>query len=147
MWKKEGLRRWNYTPEGDALVAVDSSVWLSVTKGDEEADDDVDEKRQLAGNVEKEKILRQASEESELHWCEEWRVDCPYQYEMRPYHIPPAYPNLTVIFQSTNCLCAPFSDKFKLSFVSPHLNSVSTFCLVVGTFWGKMGGKENEEEE
>ena len=63
---------------------------MGVTIGDEEANDNVDEKRELASNVEEEEVLWEASEESKLEGSEERRVHCPYQYEMFPYHVPPA---------------------------------------------------------
>lgn len=51
---------------------------VEVAVGDEEADDDVDEKGELACDVEQEEVVRQTSEEAELQGGEEGRVDCPY---------------------------------------------------------------------
>lgn len=50
---------------------------VKVAIGHEEADDDIDEKGDLADAVEHEEILRQTSEEAELQRCEEGGVDCP----------------------------------------------------------------------
>lgn len=50
---------------------------MGVGVGDKEADKDVDEEGELAGDVEEEEILGETSEEAELQWSEEGRVDCP----------------------------------------------------------------------
>jgi len=64
---------------------------LNVKISDEKSDDDVDEESELAGNVKEEDLLRQASEEAELHGSEEGRVHRPYQNEMLPHYVPPAF--------------------------------------------------------
>lgn len=51
---------------------------MRVPVGDGEANEDVDEESELAGDVEKEQIIRQASEEAKFEGSEEGRVDCPY---------------------------------------------------------------------
>lgn len=59
------------------MAIVDNAVGVKVAIGHEEADDDIDEKGDLAETVEQEEILRQTSEEAELQRCEEGGVDCP----------------------------------------------------------------------
>ena len=68
--------------EGDEVAVVDEAVRVWIGVGDEKGDPDVEEEGELAGDVEKEEILRQASEEGEFERGEEGGVDCPYQDEM-----------------------------------------------------------------
>lgn len=67
-----------YLPDGNEFAIVDEAVGVRVPVGDEEGDEDVEEERELAGDVEEEEILRQASEEGEFEGGEEGGVDCPY---------------------------------------------------------------------
>lgn len=67
------------------VAVVDDAMGVDVPIGEKEAEEDVDEKGELAGDVEEEDLLGQASEEAKFHWSEERRVHCPYQNEMLPH--------------------------------------------------------------
>lgn len=58
-------------PESNEFAIIDHAVGVKVSVGNEEADDNVDEESNLAGDVKKEEIFRQSSEEAELQWSEE----------------------------------------------------------------------------
>lgn len=68
----------HFIPSGNEVAIVDEAIGVRVSVGDEEGDDDVEEESELAGDVEEEEILRQASEEGEFEGGEEGGVDCPY---------------------------------------------------------------------
>lgn len=58
-------------PESDEFAVVDDAVGVEVTVGNEEANDDVDKEGELAGDVQEEEVLREASEEPKLQRSEE----------------------------------------------------------------------------
>lgn len=64
-------------PPSNEFAIVDHAVGVQGSVGDEEADDNVDEESNLAGDVEEEEILGQPSEEPKLQGSEEGRVHCP----------------------------------------------------------------------
>ena len=76
---------------GDAVAVVDDAVGVGVAVRHEEAQHDVDQERELPRDVQQEYLLREASEESELHWGEEGGVHRPYQYEVLPHEVQPAF--------------------------------------------------------
>lgn len=57
---------------------------MGVTISEPELDDDVNDKEDLACNVQCEEILGQAPEEAELEGGKEGRVDCHHQYCVLP---------------------------------------------------------------
>lgn len=78
-------------PESNWGVLIDHTVGLTVSVGNEKLQNDVDEKSNLADNVEHKEVFVKSSEEAKLHGSEERRVHCPYQYELRPCPVPPAF--------------------------------------------------------
>lgn len=69
---------------------MDYAVSLTVPESHKELQGNVYKKCDLSYDIEYEKVLWETSEESKLHWREERRVNCPYQYEMLPCPIKPA---------------------------------------------------------
>uniref|UniRef100_M1D7F4 Potassium channel SKOR n=1 Tax=Solanum tuberosum TaxID=4113 RepID=M1D7F4_SOLTU len=57
---------------------------MRVSIGNKEENDDVDEESNLAGDIEKEQVFRESSEEAKLQGSEEGGVHRPYQNELRP---------------------------------------------------------------
>lgn len=80
-----------YKPNGDEFTIVDHAVRMRVSIDNEEENDYVDEESNLAGDIEKEQIFRESSEEAKLQWSEEGGVHRPYQNELRPQYVPPAF--------------------------------------------------------
>ena len=78
-------------PESDRGTLIDHSVGLTVSVGDEELQDDVNEECYLSHNVKDKEVFVQSPEKPEFQGCEEGRVHCPYQYEFRPCPVPPAF--------------------------------------------------------
>lgn len=53
-------------PKSNKVAIVDHAMWVKVSVGDEEADDNVDEKRNLAGDVEDEEVLWKTPKETKF---------------------------------------------------------------------------------
>ena len=76
---------------GVGFAVVDHAVGMEVSVGNEEADYNVDEKGELAGDIQQEEVLGESFEEPKLQRSEGGGVDCPYQNEVYPCHVPPAH--------------------------------------------------------
>lgn len=66
---------------------------MSVSIRNKKENDDVDEESNLAGNVQKEQIFGESSEKPKLQGSEEGGVNRPYQNELSPQQVPPAFKN------------------------------------------------------
>lgn len=77
-------------PKSNSRALVDHAVGLGVSVCKEKLQNNVHQECYLSNNVQNKQILGQSPEKSEFHGSEEGGVDCPYQYEFRPYPIQPA---------------------------------------------------------
>ena len=115
--------RWykRYRPNGNELVTVDQAIRVSCTIGHKEMDHNVYQESNLTSNVQQEKVLWESSEETKLQWCKEGRVDCPYQYKVHPYCVPPAF-TITQNFDFRNPLCTHQQPVMESLVVAATLN-------------------------
>lgn len=65
------------TPQCNGCGLVDHPVSMRISVSKEELEDNINKKSNLAGDVQEDQVLRQSSEESELHGREKGRVNCP----------------------------------------------------------------------
>lgn len=112
-------------PDSDEITVVDKAVRMRIAIGNTKVNSDIDEKGDLAGNVEEEEILGETPEESEFQWRKEGRVHSPYQNKMRPKNVSPAL-NVNPIF---------FSVLFRFRFCSESRRSDGLLqCIIVHGF-------------